>query len=186
MKKEILTDYKNIMFVGNKNSILVANYSFEYIRENNAPNSIRRFNKKLPALANGFIEKKTVELNTLYILNKYLIKIDQLIKQENNNNDFVCNIIVEHKLWDIITKGTYKYWLADNKISEIESNLWKEFMNNYLKVFKNIKFFSINLYKGDKTPKYRINEINYGRMVMSILEDLNKQSEEKILKKLLG
>lgn len=188
MKQEKLVDYKNIIIVGNINNILAANYSYDYIMKNNMPNNIRKFSKLL-FTGEDFVEKKAIELNTLFILNKYLKKIDLLSKEDEN---IVCNISIDNQLYDKITKGTYKYWLtykktnSNKEISSKELELWKEFVDSYLKVFNHIKFFSLNLYKSDRTPKYNRSQIDYGKFITNLLEDILKQEDAKLLKTLLG
>lgn len=193
MEQETLKSYKNIIITGNINNILVANYSFEYIRENNTPNKIRRFNKKLPIVSEEYVPEKVIELNTLFILNKYLKRIKQLkVAEKDNKSNIVCNIILKDKLYDKITKGTYKYWIKEKitstgkEIDKKELELWKEFKCNYKEVFDDVKFSSINKFKGNKIPKYNIEAVGFIRQTAFILDSLNEQSEEKTLKSLLG
>lgn len=186
-KQETLKDYKNIVIIGNDKEILAANYSYQYIDKNNEPNSIKRFSKKLPMFISDMtiedIEKKQnkiTELNTLYILNKYLKKIKTLSDKNKN----ITNIAIEHTLYDKITKNTYKNWIMTGKTSnnisipETEITLWTEFMNNYREVFDIVNFIDINLYKGNKRIKYNKNKIEYGRLVYAQLLTVLKADEE--------
>lgn len=193
MKKEDLRNYKNIIFSGSVNNILVANYSLEYIREYNIPNNVRKFNK-LPIMSDEYLPEKVIELNSLFVLNKYLKRIKQLKESEENNNqsNVICNIILKDKLYDKITKGTYKYWIKEKitssgkAIDKKELELWEDFKCSYKEVFEDVKFSNINKFKGEKTPKYNIESVEFVREIALILDSLNEQSEEKILKSLLG
>lgn len=189
-KTETLKDYKNIVIIGNDKEVLAANYSYQYIDKNKEANSIKRFSKKLPMFLSDTsienIEKeqnKITELNTLFILNKYLKKIKTLANENRN----VVNIAIEHTLYDKIIKNTYKNWIItgktsnDIKIPEIEITLWLEFMNNYREVFDIVNFIDINLYKGNKRIKYNKNKVEYGRIVYLQLLAVLKADEEKYI-----
>ena len=74
---------------------------------------IRRF-KKLPIQLQDYNVNKAIQLNELYVLNKYLQKIEQLL-QKDSESEVICEISISNTLYDIISKNTYKYWLLTNK-----------------------------------------------------------------------
>ena len=192
MKKqtERLVDYKNIILVGGKAGILAANFSFDYIRKNNTANSIKRF-KKLPIQLQDYNVNKAIQLNELYVLNKYLQKIEQLL-QKDSGSEVICEISISNTLYDIISKNTYKYWLLTNKtyngmnVLREEIELWKEFQTRYINVFSHVKFYSTNLYKRATSVKFNKAKMDYSRQVLIKLEEISKQDEQHLLEELLG
>lgn len=195
MKKqtEQLVDYKNIILVGGKAGVLVANFSFDYIRKYKTANKIRRFKvNNLPIKQYDYNYKKSMELNELYVLNKYLDKI-ALLLQEDPNTDMICEISLNNTLYDIITKNTYKYWVLTSKtyngvkLIDEEVKLWKEFQDKYVSknVFSHVKFYSNNLYK-KSSAKFNKAKMTYSRNVLMKLENIVQQDEQALLDEILG
>lgn len=187
-----LVDYKNIILVGGRASVLAANFSFEHIRKFNTANSIRRFTK-LPMEPQDFNSRKAIELNELYVLNKYLTKIEQLLDKDPES-EVICEISLGNTLYDIITKNTYKYWLLNKKTyngTQILSNelkLWKEFQDRYTNknVFGHVKFYSTNLYKKAGGSRFNKAKMDYSRKILMRLEEISKQDTEHLIEQLLG
>lgn len=187
-----LVDYKNIILVSGRASVLAANFSFEHIKKYNTANSIRRFTK-LPMEPQDFNTKKVIELNELYVLNKYLAKIEQLLNK-NPESEVICEISLSNTLYDIITKNTYKYWLLTKKTSNgvqilsDELKLWKEFQERYTNknVFGHVKFYSNNLYKKAGGSKFNKAKMDYSRKILMRLEEISKQDTERLIEQILG
>lgn len=189
---EKLVDYKNIILVGGRAGILAANFSFEHIKKYNTANNIRRF-KRLPIEPQDFNTKKAIELNELYVLNKYLAKIEQLLAKDPGS-EVICEISLDNTLYDIITKNTYKYWLITNKtyngtqVIADELKLWKEFQNRYTNkdVFGHVKFYSTNLYKKASNSRFNKAKMDYSRKILMRLEEISKQDTQQLIEELLG
>ena len=185
-----------VILVGSEDFVLSTNYSIDYYKTTEYPNNIRKFNKnKLQYSKGEFSKKKVIELNTIEALNIYLKRIIYLYEKEvetKGETDFICNIVLEHVLYDKITRGTYVYWInkgrtLNAKLTDKEIKTWKNFSELYEKALSYVTFESANYYRGDikkeykyKTHKDRQDMITSKIKMLDFLEKTKEEYENKI------
>lgn len=181
-----MNDLQNIIITSNQRIVIGCNYSNDLVIN-------QEFNKvkctkftKLPCVNN---EVFTKNINTLFVVNKYLRKIKESIK---DNPKIFCRIILDHQLQSMITKGTYKYWVlngttesTNKKIDTLELETWRDFALLYSQVFYNVTFSSLNIYLS-KNIQFNKQNIEFGQVVINTMYEEIKRNEQKALEELLN
>lgn len=173
-----MNKFQNIIITSSPYIIMGCNFSNDLVEENEIKNvSCTKFSK-LPCLENE-IYADTV--NYIYIINKYLNKIKEEIK---NNKNISCRFFINQRIYSIITKGTFKYWILNGKtessgkeIPEIELEMWREFSNLYSEIFANVTFTSLNFIMS-KNIKYNQKNILFTQAIVGLMEDKIKEINE--------
>ena len=182
-----MNNYENIMLISDSKNVYACNFSKENIRNKDNVKIIRFINNKLPCQHNELYSKDT---NALYVLNKYLQKIDMLSNNEKDTSQ-VTKIYVSYSLYKKITSGIYKYWIttgytkSGKELDAREINEWKNFVDAYKKVFTKVKFYSNTLF-GAKQFKFNQQEMSYCQAINKKLNTYIKLEQNKMLKNALN
>ncbi len=172
--------YQNIIITCSHHIIMGCNYSNDLVAENNISKAqCTKFTKLLCTNNESFSDTT----NAIYVVNKYLKKIKEELP---NNSKIHSRIIIDHKIYSAITKGTYKYWILNGKtettnrqINEVELNTWKEFASLYSELFAHVVFMSLNLMLQSK-PKYNVKNVLFGQTIINAMNKQIRQFNEKL------
>lgn len=183
-----MNEFRNIIIDSRKNIAIGVNYPDAAVSDKRIKIKCLKYSGEGLPFSN---HNQATKLNSLYLLNKYLTKIKQL-KEEDENKDIQCRIIINNSLWKTITKGTYKTWVKigcyhSNKkpLSKEELKLWEDFSKLYSELFLEVTFADLNLYKLNNI-KYNYVNVIYAKKVINKIESIMKEYEDNELDKLFS
>lgn len=181
-----MNSFRNIIINSKKNIAIGINYPDEAMSNKNIKIRCLKYSGDALPFSD---HNQASKLNSLYLLNKYLLKIKQLKEKDNSIS---CRIIINNTLYKTITKGTYKEWVktgcyhsSKKPLDEKEIALWKEFGNLYAELFFDITFADLNFYKLN-TIKYNYTNIIYAKKIIDKIEGIIEEYENSELDKLFN
>lgn len=182
-----LKNYENIILIGDNKNVYISYFSKEQIKSNSTVKIIRFLNDKLPCNGNELYAKDT---NALYVVNKFLTKISQMIDTDLDNCATI-KLYVNDSLYKKIINGKYKYWIntgmtkSGSKLDAKEVQEWKNFTEIYSKVFSRVEFANTTVYSA-KQFRYNQEEMKYGQAISKALHaHLAKIKQQELEKNIM-
>ena len=176
---------KNIIILGELDYVLTANFA-------NPKDKARclAYNSELLPMEQN--ENGATNINTLYVLNEMLEKIQQAKIDNGGFLQDTCYIAIPKKLFVAIHKGAYKNWLKNDGIAktgtvfdEREMCEWARFATLYSALFADVTLRDLTYYEMSN-PRYDIENMKRHKfLIKAMRENIQKHKDEQ-MKKIIG
>lgn len=180
-----MSNYKNIIILGELDYVLTANFA--------APKDKAKclsYGPELLPLAQN--DNGATNVNTLYVLNEMLSKLQELKNEKGGYLEETSYIAIPKKLYTSIQKGAYKNWLKNDGIAktgtvfdEREMCEWARFATLYSALFADVTLRDLTYYEMTN-PRYDIENMKRHKVLIKAMRENIAQHKEEQVKKVIG
>lgn len=180
-----MSNYKNIIILGELDYVLTANFA----TTKEKAKCLAYDANLLPMEQN---EDGATKINTLYVLNEMLEKIQEFKISKGGYLEETCFIALPKRLYLDIQKGTYRNWLKNNGVAktgkvfdEREMFEWDRFASLYSALFIDVTLRDLTYYEMTN-PRYDIENMKRHKfLIKAMRENITAHKEEQV-RKIIG
>lgn len=180
-----MTNYKNIIILGELDYVLTANFATPKDKA-----KCLAYGPEILPLAQN--ENGASNVNTLYVLNEMLEKIQQIKNENGGFLEETSYIAIPKKLYTAIQKGAYKNWLKNDGIAktgtvfdEREMCEWARFSTLYSALFVDVTLRDLTYYEMTN-PRYDIENMKKHKFLIKAMRERIAEHKEEQMKKMIG